>query len=197
MTTLLTAGDSHAASDSVPVASGSSIRLGLFAGLETPVNAAFSTATTGGTLAASTAYYYRVSATNAEGESLASAETSITTGASSTSTVTVNWAKVAGATGYKVYGRATGAEQLLATVGDVATYTDTGSATPSGALPAKNTSASSIPVRAEATVYAVTPAADTRIGVLNQASPVLLLSGPGAFRVVRSAGVTVGVYSET
>lgn len=103
----------------------------------TPVNSAFSTSTTGGTLAAGT-YFYRVSALYAGGESLASAETSqITTGA--TSTVTVNWGAVANATGYRIYGRATGAEQLIGTVGaGVTTFLDTGSASPSGALPTAN-----------------------------------------------------------
>lgn len=107
--------------------------------LATPVNSAFSTLTTGGTLAAAT-YFYRVSATDANGETLASTETSqATTG--TTSTVTVNWGAVTGATGYKVYGRTTGAELLIAAVGNVTTYTDTGSITPSGALPAANTTA--------------------------------------------------------
>jgi len=106
--------------------------------LNTPVNTAFSTSTTGGTLAAGT-YYYRVSALNANGETLASTETSqVTTG--TTSTVTVNWGAVAGATSYKVYGRSTGAELLMATVtGGALTFTDTGSITPSGALPGANT----------------------------------------------------------
>jgi hypothetical protein len=103
----------------------------------TPVNAAFATATTGGTLAAGT-YWYRVSAINSRGETIASTETSqVTTG--STSTVTVNWGAVTGATGYKVYGRTTGAELLIATVGAVTTYIDTGAITPSGALPTANT----------------------------------------------------------
>lgn len=109
------------------------------AALATPVNAAFSTATTGGTLAAGT-YYYRVSAINSMGETLASTETSIAT-TGSTSTVTVNWGAVSGATGYKVYGRSTGAELLMATVGNVTTWTDDGSITPAGALPAANTTA--------------------------------------------------------
>lgn len=105
--------------------------------LATPVNAAFSTATTGGTLAAAT-YFYRVSAINANGETPASTETSqVTTG--TTSTVTVNWSAVPGATGYNIYGRTTGAQQLIATVGAVTTYTDTGAITPSGALPTANT----------------------------------------------------------
>lgn len=110
--------------------------------LPSPVNAAFSTATTGGTLAAGT-YYYCVTAINNVGETLGSTETSIvTTGA--TSTVTVNWGAVAGATAYRVYGRTTGAEQLLMEVdnlvgGPVTTWVDTGAITPYGTMPASNT----------------------------------------------------------
>lgn len=103
--------------------------------LSTPVNAAFTAGA--GTLGAGT-YYYRVTATDIfGGETLASTETSLVL--SVTGGVNVNWTKVTGATGYKVYGRATGAELLIATVGDVATYLDSGSVTPSGALPLKNT----------------------------------------------------------
>ena len=107
--------------------------------LTTPVNAAF-TATTG-TLTAGT-YYYRVSATFGGAETLASVQTSLTVGAGSG--VVVNWSNVSGASGYKVYGRSNGAELLIATItlGYVTTYTDTGSVTPSGALPASNTTGS-------------------------------------------------------
>jgi hypothetical protein len=58
-----------------------------------------------------------------------------TTG-TTTGSVVLTWAAVTGATGYKVYGRTAGAELLIATLGAVLTYTDTGSVTPSGALPA-------------------------------------------------------------
>jgi len=110
--------------------------------LPTPVNAAFSTATTGGSLAAGT-YYYRVSAITAAGETLASTETSqVTTG--STSTVTVKWGAVTGATGYRIYGRTTGAELFIAAVGVVTSYTDDGSITPSGALPSSNTATTTL-----------------------------------------------------
>lgn len=106
------------------------------AALSTPVNSAFATSTTGGTLPAGT-YYYRVSAINSLGRTLASTETSqVTTG--STSTVTVNWGAVTGATGYAVYGRTTGAEQFIALTTATA-YTDTGSIAPNGALPTSNT----------------------------------------------------------
>lgn len=104
--------------------------------LATPVNAAFTPGA--GTLATAT-YYYRVSAINEVGESLASAETSLAiTGPAG---VNVNWGEVSGASGYKIYGRSTGAELLIATVGDVTTYLDDGSISPSGALPSANTSA--------------------------------------------------------
>jgi len=89
-----------------------------------------------GTLIAGT-YYYRVSAINENGETLVSTETSFTLGAPGG--INVNWNKVAGATGYKIYGRTTGAQQLIATVGDVATYLDGGSITPAGSLPQENT----------------------------------------------------------
>lgn len=115
--------------------------------LPTPVNAAFGTATTGGSLPAGT-YYYRVSAVNAYGETLASTETSqVVPAGTATNTVTVNWTAVtvpdgvSTVTGYKVYGRTTGAELLLASVGLVTTYVDTGSLTPAGALPTTNTTA--------------------------------------------------------
>jgi hypothetical protein len=55
--------------------------------------------------------------------------------------VTVNWGAVTGATGYKVYGRSTGAELLMATItsGTTTTWTDNGTVTPSGAMPGSNT----------------------------------------------------------
>lgn len=105
------------------------------------------TATTGGSLAAAT-YYYRVSATNGVGgngvgTSLPCAEVSqVVPGGTSTNTVTITWAQVAGATGYKVYGRSTGAELLIGTValGSTLSFLDDGTVTPSGALPIADTS---------------------------------------------------------
>lgn len=112
--------------------------------LAAPVNDTFTTAGTGGTLLDSTAYYYRVAAVNASGgTSLASTETSITTGPPGTNanTVTVKWHTVAGATSYKVYGRTTGGELFMATVAaPTLQWVDDGSVTPAGALPAAGTS---------------------------------------------------------
>lgn len=188
--------------------------------ISTPVNAAFSTATTGGTLAAGT-YSYRVCALDGlGGETLASAATTqATTGA--TSTVTVNWGAVTGATGYKVFGRTAGSELLLATVGATTTWTDTGSLTPSGALPTANTTglnagtstdvvvaagstavigvfaAGPLPAEALARVYIDSPGADVQMDQLGNARPVITISGPGTYRVYREPGHKFGAWSET
>src|ERR1035437_3909574 len=110
--------------------------------LATPVNAAFSTATTGGSLTAAT-YYYLVAALDATGTTLASTETSqVVPAGTNTNTVTVNWGLVPGATGYKVYGRTTGAETLAATIasGSTTTWLDTGAALLGNAQPQSGTS---------------------------------------------------------
>lgn len=100
----------------------------------TPVNEAFTDGS--GTLAPGT-YYYRVVAINAVGQTLASTETShVLAGVGG---VNVNWGATSGATGYKIYGRDTGAELLMDTVSAVTTWLDDGSITPSGALPSENT----------------------------------------------------------
>jgi hypothetical protein len=138
--------------------------------LATPVNAAFATSTTGGTLAAGT-YYYRVSALSAQGETLASTETSqATTG--STSTVTVNWGSVAGAVGYRVYGRSTGAELLLAQVGAVLTFVDTGAITPAGILPVANTSASAGATLQAQLIMADDAALSVNVVTLQESMPI-------------------------
>ncbi|MEB0001592.1 hypothetical protein QN357_01405 [Cryobacterium sp. RTC2.1] len=92
------------------------------------------TATSGGTLAAGT-YGYRVSALIGTSETLAAATITATT-TSTTGMVTLYWLPVPGATSYKVYGRTSGSELLMATVAAPATsWVDTGSVTPAGALP--------------------------------------------------------------
>lgn len=117
--------------------------------LAAPVQAAATSSTSGGTLPATSQYRYVLTATNAFGETLQSNEQTITTGAGSTNSNTVNWAVVPGATGYKVYrtaaGGGTGTELFLATVagGATITYVDTGANTPSGALPTSNTATAS------------------------------------------------------
>lgn len=98
------------------------------------------TSTTGGTLAAAT-YYYVITATNAYGEALNSNEVSVTT-TGTTSSNTITWATVTGATGYRVYrGTAAAGENTYYAVsgGSTATFTDTGAAGTAASPPASNT----------------------------------------------------------
>lgn len=112
--------------------------------LVNPTATTTATATTGGTIPASTTYYYVVTATNANGETMASNEVSQATGSgTATNTITVNWNKVPNAYGYKVYrGTATGAENTLIgtiTNGNTLTFVDTGAAGSAASLPVSNT----------------------------------------------------------
>jgi len=109
--------------------------------LSPPVQSPLATAASGGTILAGT-YIYAVTAINALGETTISNEqTIVTTG--STSTVTVTWAAVTGATGYKLYktaaGGLTGTELFYKAVGLVTTDIDTAPGAPAGAIPATNT----------------------------------------------------------
>jgi hypothetical protein len=104
------------------------------AGTQISAPAAPTLAATTGTLAAAT-YTYAVTATNAQGETIASSAAAITLGA--TGGVTVSWAAIAGASGYRVYGRISGSLGFLAAVTGLS-YTDSGSATPGAASPSVN-----------------------------------------------------------
>jgi hypothetical protein len=90
-------------------------------------------------------YDYRVSAFNNAGETLASTEVSaiVPKLIVGLGLVEVHWSSVSGpVAGYKVYGRTTGSEQLIATLGATTTvFVDNGTVTPSGALPTANTTA--------------------------------------------------------
>jgi len=106
--------------------------------LAAPVSTAPSTVTSGGTLAAGT-YRAVITAVNARGETIASAEQSqVTTGAAST--ITWKWNAVTGATAYKVYitgvGGATGTATYAATVtAPTVQYVQTAPRTAGGAAP--------------------------------------------------------------
>lgn len=131
-----------------------------------PVMGAPTTSTTGGSLPASTTFYYKVTALNAMGESMPSTEVSIMTGAGATNSNTVPWTKSAGASGYKIYrGTAPNAELYLATVGDVATYVDDTATIPAGAMPSTNTAPKIytivFPVPIAAANIAIIPEAET------------------------------------
>jgi hypothetical protein len=115
----------------------------------TPATPTATTATTGGSLADGT-YSYRVSALSAAGETAASAAVSqVVPAGTATNTVTISWTAVAGATGYKVYGRS-GTEALIATLGKVTSYVDTGSVvTPAGAFLTVSTAANTATISIE------------------------------------------------
>ncbi len=109
----------------------------LGAGTQISAPAAPTLAATTGTLVAGT-YTYTVTATNAQGETIASTSAAITL--SSTGGVTVSWLAVAGATGYKIYGRISGSPGLLGSVtAPTLTFTDSGAVTPGAASPTTNT----------------------------------------------------------
>jgi hypothetical protein len=196
--------------------------------LPTPTADTFVLADAGGTLPDSTTEYYRVSAINAAGETLAFAEVSQATGtggAGDAHVITVKWLEVDGASGYRVYGRATGAQEFMAEVsgGSTLTWDDDGSVTPDGALPAENTtsgqpgtssdvvvaagasvnlgiytdSGQGIPGNEHAKVYMDTPGDDVQVYTLSGNDPVRSFAGPGTFRVVRGVtSIPLGVFSE-
>lgn len=94
--------------------------------------------TTGGTLAAGTYYYYVVTALDAAGETTGSAEASATT-TGTTSSISLAWAAVVGATSYKVYrGTAAGAESVYFTTA-TNSYEETGATGIAGTVPTVNT----------------------------------------------------------
>lgn len=121
-------------------------------GFQAPPILYLSTTTTGGTLVPGN-YAYRVSFVDPQGgETLACTEVTIVVPAgTNTNTVTVTWyqqgaAYRAGAqSSFRVYGRTSGAELRMATaLLNTNNWTDTGSVTPSGALPTVNGSARSL-----------------------------------------------------
>jgi hypothetical protein len=107
-----------------------------------PAGLAVTASGTGGTLAAGT-YFWVVTATNANGETLKSNEVQATvTGATSSAALT--WSSVDGATGYKIYrGTSTTNENKLVGSSTTLTYTDTGSAGTTASPPTTNTAESS------------------------------------------------------
>jgi len=122
---------------------------GTFAGgpnLVTPTGFAATAVGSGGTFAAAT-YYWKVSATNAQGETLASAEVSAAIVANGSAGL--SWTAVSGAAGYRIYRTTTagaeGTSPALVAATTATTYTDTGTATTAGAVAAANTATTSAP----------------------------------------------------
>lgn len=119
------------------------------AGLSAPSGFSCSAVEGNGSLAANT-YYYKITATNASGETLPSSEVSGTiSGASGINQL--SWSAVTGATGYKIYrGTAAGAENLLiATIetGGATNFWDVGNTYTANSPPSSNTTALAAPVQ--------------------------------------------------
>ena len=129
----------------MPPGIGASGQVGLAAEVLAPPVATSATPVAGGALTAGT-YKYYITAINTFGETTISNELTGTTSAGNL-TLTLVWAAVAGATGYKIYrtaaGGATGTELLLTTVGAVTTYNDVAVGAPAGAFPTVNTASNS------------------------------------------------------
>lgn len=107
--------------------------------LAAPTITAGSTFTSGGTFAAGT-YYWKLTATNAAGETVGSNEISATVILNGQQVI--NWTVINGATNYKLYRGTTagGENKLIATLsGGAVTYTDTGTAGTTASVPGSNT----------------------------------------------------------
>jgi hypothetical protein len=108
------------------------VSIGIEAGdIVQPTGLTATSSLTGGSLGTAT-YTYMVSAMALTGESLASAPLAVTVSSGTTNTITVSWPAVAGAVGYRVYGRVTGSTfGLIDTVGATNySFTDTGALFP-------------------------------------------------------------------
>lgn len=107
--------------------------------IDPPTGLAATPSGTGGALAGGT-YYYKVTALNASGETIGSAEVSAVVPAGTTGSVALTWTAAAGATGYRVYrGTATGTQDVYYALGNVTAFTDTGAAGTAGTVPTTNT----------------------------------------------------------
>lgn len=146
-----------------------------------------STATTGGSLTAAT-YYYVVTALTASGETVKSNEQSIAT-TGSTSTVTVTWGAVAGATGYRVYrGTSAGAESVYYAPGNVTTFTDTGATSTAGTPPTTNTATIAAPTQS-APATAIT--GGTLAGAVSYYAEVTYITAQGETLASSTASLSV------
>lgn len=137
---------------------------------------------TTGTLSVGT-YYYRVSSITDAGESVPCTEASAAIAA--THGVALTWTQAPGATGYRVYGRTTGAEQLMATIasGAILTWTDDGTVvTPTGAMPTTNTARISAPALAAAVAPVVQGALTNQGGTIATGAAAQTLMAANAAR---------------
>lgn len=105
-----------------------------------PAPSGVSTTQIAGTIVAGT-YYYQVTAYNSRGETVGSTEVSRTLAV--TAGIRISWSAVTGATGYRVYGRMTGASKARITQTASTSYDDTSFGATTTTLPTTNTTAMS------------------------------------------------------
>ncbi len=151
-----------AAVEQVYVARATTVDLFTPNAIATPAAATAVPSAVGGALAGGV-YTYRVSAINAQGETLASTSVSATVPATTTGSVALTWTApavpggVGAITGYRIYGR-TGTLVRRGTTTGALNFTDTGAAGTGEALPAANTTGpASGTVPGHVTVYAAGP----------------------------------------
>lgn len=150
---------------------------------------------TGGTFAAAT-YYWKVTATNATGETVGSAEASAAIALNGSATL--SWTAVPGATGYRVYrsttagGESTSPAFVSAPTGT--SYTDTGTAATAGSVPASNTTTGA-PITV--TLTAVTACNQGSLHNQVVSCPVGDTEIVPAYQVISPAPATLGQVSLT
>lgn len=185
----------------------------IFAGLTYPSGVTVTTAGTSG----STTYGYRVSAINAQGETIASPTATVATGNASLSTSNYNvitFNAVPGAASYKIYGRTSGSELYMNTVfgngASTYTYNDQGTVTPSGALPTGSGFGPGLQIKGgnssgSNSLFTVTNNASATVLTVNSGSGQLGVNASAAIgnsssntvsalQVTNSLGTTVGGY---
>jgi hypothetical protein len=168
--------------------------------LPAPTGVTATPVATGGTFTAAT-YFWKVTATNAAGETVGSTEASAAIVANGSATI--GWTVVTNATGYRVFRATTTGGQstspaLVGTIssGATITFTDTGAATSAGAVPAINNTGSTVVTSATANFAAADvgktitgsgiPASTTITSVTN--ATTIVLSAPPT---TTGAGVTL------
>ena len=137
-------------------------------------------------------------------ETLASPEITVTN-TGTTSSNTISWVAVPGATNYRIYGRTSGAELRISVVGQVTTFVDTGALVPAGALPVSNTTGPATPTVAMGALISCTVTATYASGntcQLNRiqtmavfAFPTYLNTGPRTTRTANNVTGNVNGYN--
>jgi hypothetical protein len=161
-----------------------------------PAVPTLSTASTGGTLAQNTTYYYVVTAVNTYGESAGTEVSEKTGNSTSNNTITLSgWTPVTGATGYNVYrGTSAGGETGYISVSGQSTtsFTDTGGALTAQTPPSPCTNTSIIHLEEAKTAGATfTPFASNFMNALTPANFVPInMYDPREGEVRDTAGVS-------